>query len=93
MKELETGVQLSDRQTGETYGMSQVAAKTAITNTLQSRVAYIIPIFFIPFFFNMAMMRLGLMATKGTLLNVVQECTGVGLGLYIAMPINCALYP
>ena len=33
------------------------------------------------------------MMPKGTLLGNVVEATGVALGLYIAIPLNCAIYP
>jgi hypothetical protein len=55
MKELETGVLLKDDETGAEYGMSQVAAKEAITNTLLSRMLYIIPIFYCSFFWNLGL--------------------------------------
>ena len=60
MKELDTGILLRDDKTGEEYGMSQVAAKEAITNTIYSRIAYILPIFTTPFLWNMTLQKMGL---------------------------------
>ena len=73
--------------------MSKLAAKTAITNTALSRVCYVFPMFFIPALWNIAFTKANLMPKNMGLARVILECLGVGLGLYIAMPVNCALYP
>jgi sideroflexin-5 len=93
LKELDSGIMVKDKQTGEEFGMSQNAASEAITSTLQSRVFYIVPIFFVPFFWNMAVKKANLMPKPLTAAAVAVEAVGVAIGLYIAMPLNCALHP
>ena len=92
-KEIDTGVLLKDDKTGKEYGMSKVAAFEAISNTLKSRAAFNIPIFFTPLFWNLALKGLNLMPKALTPAGVIAEAGGVALGLYFAMPLNCALYP
>jgi len=73
--------------------MSKVAAKEAITNTLLSRMCYIVPIFYVNFFWGLGLKKMNLFPRHGTLPWLLVEVSGVALGLYIAMPLNCALYP
>ena len=93
MKELESGIMVKDDKTGEEIGMSKVAAQEAILNTCKSRMSFIVPIFFVPFFYNMALKSVRLLPKAHTPLAVAVEAGGIALGLYLAMPLNCALYP
>ena len=92
MKELETGVTVKDEK-GNSYGMSQEAAHEGIFSCIKSRAAFNIPIFFAPFFWNQAFRSLNLMPKSKTPAGLLVEFGGVAFGLYLAMPINCALYP
>ena len=80
-------------ETGEEVGMSKIAAKSAITNTVFSRIVYVVPMFFVPALGNIALTKLGVMPKQMGLTRIVLESIVVGLGLYIAMPVNCALFP
>ena len=73
--------------------MSKVAAKTAITNTVLSRILYVVPMFFVPALGNIAFTKMGLMPKTMGVTRLLLESLSVGLGLYIAMPVNCALFP
>ena len=60
---------------------------------MSSRVIWAIPIFFTPAIWNMTLEKMRLMPKQRSPLgNFVKVC-GVALGLSIAMPLNCALYP
>ena len=84
---------MKDPETEEDLGMSKIAAKTAITSTALSRAVYAVPMFFVPALCNMALTKANLLPKNMGPTRVILECMGVGLGLYIAMPVNCALYP
>jgi len=92
MGELGSGVSVKDAS-GEDYGQSKVAAADGINKTMLSRVTYTIPIFFLPALWNMALTKARLMPKQLGVTKVVLESLGVALGLYIAMPVNCALFP
>ena len=49
--------------------------------------------FFVPAYWNYALTKAKLMPTKMGPTRVLLEAMGVALGLYIAMPVNCALFP
>ena len=91
--ELETGITVKDEKSGIKFGSSKVAAREAINKTMISRLIYLIPVFFVPALWNMGLKRLKLMPKPKTPLGNLVEIAGVALGLSIAMPINCALYP
>ena len=57
------------------------------------RVTYCIPIFFVPAGLNTLLTMAKLMPKTMGVSRVLVECSCVALGLYIAMPVNCALYP
>lgn len=58
-----------------------------------SRIVYVVPMFFIPALWNIALTKANLMPGKLGIARILLESVGVGLGLYIAMPVNCALFP
>ena len=90
-KELTDGITVKDDE-GEEIGVSKVAAKEAISNTVLSRVAYVVPMFYIPALFNLAFTKAGLMPKKMGAARIILETLGVATGLMIAMPVNCALF-
>ena len=92
-KELVEGIPVKDEETNEELGISKNAAKTAINNTVLSRIAYVVPMFFIPALWNLALTRAKVMPKQLGVGRVVLESLGVAIGLYIAMPVNCALFP
>ncbi len=49
--------------------------------------------FFVPALFNFALTKARLMPKNVGVTRILLESLGVALGLYIAMPINCALFP
>ena len=91
--ELDNGIAVRDDKTGTEFGNSKVAARDAIKSTMFSRLVYCLPIFFTPAVWNLALNKLKLMPKSKTPLRIMVEVCGVALGLGIAMPINCALYP
>ena len=92
-KEMVEGIAVKDGTTDEELGVSKIAAKTAITKTVYSRIAYVFPMFFVPAFWNLCLSKANLMPKQLGFTRVVLECIGVATGLYIAMPVNCALFP
>lgn len=92
VSETETGVEVKNERTGEVIGKSKIAAWEGIKRTMLSRAAYCVPMFVVPALWNMAVSGSRLYRSSRAA-RVVLEATGVALGLYIAMPINCALYP
>ena len=93
MKEVETGIDVKDPETLEGVGKSKIAAYEAIGNTLKSRAAFNIPVFFTPMLWNIAYRATGMMPKTMTPTRLFVEFGGVALGIYFAMPLNCALYP
>ena len=91
-KEMDEGIAVKNIQTGEELGVSKIAAKTAITNTVWSRIAYVIPMFFVPAFGNIALTKAKLMPKNMGVTRILLESMCVAVGLYIAMPVNCALF-
>ena len=91
--ELKQGIAVKDEVTNESYGVSKVAAKQAITDTVISRIVYVVPMFFVPALCNLALTKARLMPKQLGVTKVILESLGVALGLYIAMPVNCALFP
>ena len=91
--ELTNGIAVKHEQTGQEFGNSKVAAREAITKTMLSRASYCVPIFFFPAVWNLAIQKLGKAPKPRTLMGNCVEVIGVALGLAIAMPVNCALYP
>ena len=58
-----------------------------------SRFIYCLPTFFIPAAINTLLSKAKLMPKTMGLSRVILESASVGVGLYIAMPVNCALFP
>ena len=78
---------------GNEYGKSQVAARQGIYKTMLCRVTHNLPIFFVPALWNLALSKAKLMPRKMNFTRILIEILGVTVGLYIAMPVNCALFP
>ena len=93
MGEMTTGISVKDEKTGEEMGNSKIAAAAGINKTMICRVLYCLPIFFTPALFNTLLTKANLMPKQLGFTRVVLECIGVATGLYIAMPVNCALFP
>ena len=91
--ELTNGIAVKHEQSGQDFGNSKIAAREAITKTMLSRASYCVPIFFFPAVWNYTIQRLGRGPKPRTPLGNCVEVIGVALGLAIAMPVNCALYP
>ena len=91
--ELTQGITLKEEKTGQEFGPSKIAAYEGVKSTIISRSAYLIPVFFVPALWNMALKKMSLMPKARTPLGNVVEATGVAIGLWLAMPLNCALYP
>ena len=90
---MEQGVSVKDRETGQEVGISKIAAQKGVYLTMISRVVYGLPIFIFPGIWNACFNKVGLLpATMGPQ-RVIIELLGVAAGLYIAMPLNCALFP
>ena len=52
-----------------------------------------VPMFFVPALCNLALTKANVMPKKLGPARIILESMGVALGLYIAMPVNCALFP
>ena len=92
MGEIKSGVSVKDDE-GNDYGLSKVAATEGVYKTMVCRSTYTIPIFFTPAVWNLALSKAKLMPARMGFTRVMLESLGVALGLYIAMPVNCALFP
>ena len=77
----------------ETFGPSKIAAHEAVKSTIISRTIYNSPVFIAPALWNMALKKMNLMPKPKTPLGMLVEGTGVAIGLWLAMPTNCAFYP
>ena len=91
-RELTTGIPVSDDD-GNQIGLSRVAAKEAINKTLISRIVYVVPMFVVPAAWNCLLQKSKLMPRRTGVTRILLESLGVAAGLYVSMPINCALYP
>ena len=87
------GVTLKEEKTGLEFGPSKVASSAAIWSTIWSRTAYLAVIFFTPALWNLSLKAMSVMPKPRTPLGNAVEVCGVALGLWIAMPLNCAFYP
>ena len=92
MGEIKSGISVRDSE-GNDYGMSKVAAEEGINKTMICRCTYTIPIFFLPAGWSLLLQKARIMPATMTPFRVALEVLGVAMGLYIAMPINCALFP
>ena len=90
---MEKGITLREEKSGLEFGPSKVAASEAVWSTIKSRTLYLLPICFVPALWNHALHSLKMMPKAKTPLGVCVESAGVALGLWVAMPINCAFYP
>lgn len=93
MGEITSGVSVKDEATGEDYGLSKVAAASGINKTMICRCTYTLPIFFIPAAWSTLLTKLSIMPKRLNLGKVLLETLGVTIGLLVAMPLNCALFP
>ena len=91
--EMESGIAVRDEDSGKEIGLSQIAAKQAIGNTIISRIAYVVPMFVVPAMWTLLLQRFKLMPRQMGVTRLMLESIGIGAGLYISMPLNCALYP
>lgn len=57
------------------------------------RCTYTIPIFFLPAAWNLLLSSAKLIPARMGPARIAIDCLGITIGLYIAMPINCALFP
>ena len=49
--------------------------------------------FFTPVLFNAALNKVNLLPKVGSKMRIITEVVGVGSGLYLAMGLNCSIYP
>ena len=54
---------------------------------------YTFPMFFVPVAFNGLLSKVNLLPRSGNPMRIFTEILGVGTGLYIAMGVNCSIYP
>jgi hypothetical protein len=91
--ELETGIKVKELNSEEDFGLSKVAAKDAIVKACISRFCYTFPMFFTPVLFNSLLSKIGMLPPLGSKTRILTEIVGVGSGLYLAMGLNCSIYP
>lgn len=90
--EMTSGVSVKDEATDTDYGLSKIAATSGINQTMLCRWTYAIPIFFVPAAWSTLLTKLSIMPKKLNLARVILETIGVTMGLFVAMPVNCALF-
>ena len=90
--EIVTGVSVKDQE-GTELGLSKKAAAQGVYKTMYSRMTYCLPIFALPALWNVLLTKAKLMPKSLGVTRIALESLGVALGLYIAMPVNCALFP
>ena len=90
--EMQNGVTVRDKETGESYGLSKEAARQGVFKTMYCRCTYGIPMFLIPALWTYSLTSLRLMPAS-LAPKVLLEVFGVCVSLYFAMPLGCALYP
>lgn len=91
--ELTTGISVTNpNNSEESLGLSQIAAKKAITMSATSRFLYTIPIFAVSLVINSTLNAMRLLPRSGSPLRVITEVLSISTGLWIAMPFNCAFY-
>jgi hypothetical protein len=78
---------------GEDLGKSKVAAQQALMKASASRFVYTAPIFVTPIILNSVLSAVKMLPAAGSKLRILSEVVGISCGLYIAMPVNCALFP
>ena len=89
-----TGVSVKDETTGEDLGLSQVAAKAGLNKTMLARATYCVPMFMVPAVWNLALTKANMMPRgRFSVARLLVETIGLSMGLYLAMPLNCALFP
>ena len=90
--EMSKGISVLDPRTGETVGTSKAAAEQAVRQTITTRWIYLCPIFFTSPIMESLLQSLKLMPTRNPLKMLV-DLSIVGLGLAIAIPVCCSVYP
>lgn len=84
---------MKDKETNEEFGVSKLAAKQAITDTVISRIVYVVPMFLVPALCTLALTKAKLMPKRLGPTKILLEAIGNAAGLYLAMTVNCALFP
>ena len=88
------GITLKEKNTGQEFGPSKVAAQAAIMSTVWSRAFGMVgPAILTPGIFNMVLTQMKLMPKPNTPLRMIVELSGVALGLTLAITTSSAFYP
>lgn len=91
--EITSGISVTNpADQSESFGLSQVAAKEAIAKSAASRFMYTIPIFATTLIVNSTLSKLRLLPKPGRPIAMFVEVASISLGLWIAMPFNCAFF-
>jgi len=91
--ELSTGIEVTTED-GKSIGMSQIAAKSAITQTAICRVVYILPIFFGPPILKAFAKAVGVIGpATPRVFTLLFDVATISLGLYLSIPICCGIFP
>jgi len=91
--ELSTGIAVvNPNDSKEELGLSKVCAKEAIMKSAASRFMYTMPIFCVPMAFNSMLNSVNLLPKTGHPIRMFTEVIGLSIGLWIAMPMNCAFF-
>ena len=90
--ELENGITVMDPNTMEPVGTSKAAAAQAVNQTIVTRCAYLVPIFFTSPILKFLFTSCGLMPRRRSL-QVVLELCFITLGMAMASPLCPAVYP
>ena len=88
--EMKNGVSVMDPETMEVVGTSKVAAKKGVMMSVQGRWVYCIPIFFTQ---PLLLAMFGRFLPKAGPVRFIADLSFFGIGLWIAMPVCCGLYP
>jgi hypothetical protein len=91
--EIASGISVMDPETNEVVGTSKIAAETAIKQTINCRFAYLVPIFFTQPILEAMLRKVGMFPKKAGAFKMIVDLTLISIGLWIAIPVCCSIYP
>jgi len=91
--ELKTGIEVKS-VSGESMGMSKIAASSALNQTMFSRLVYCVPMFFLPPMMQVFWRKMKVINRRSTKkMRLGMNLFNVAVGLAVSMPVCCAVFP